>query len=99
MFDELYPSTLAIWGIAATSVGSALGFMPAGRLRFSLIVAWALLPLCLMIVVAIASGLSFGAFTFGIVSLLLTLPMWAILTLLPFNIVRRVRELQAHKPD
>lgn len=42
MFDELYPSTLAFWGIAATLVGAALGVLPTGRLRFGLITFWTL---------------------------------------------------------
>ena len=64
-----------------------------------LIVGWALVPVWLIIVVAIGLGVSFGAATYGSAFLLFTLPVWSILTLLPFNLVRRVREIYAREPD
>ena len=95
MFDELYPSTLAYWGIAATLVGAALGLLPASRLRFGLVMVWALVPVWLVAITVVISG----AWIFGLVLMAIALPPWALLTLLPFNFVRRVREINAGETD
>jgi hypothetical protein len=99
MFDDLCPSTLAYLAFAGAAVGAGLGFLAAGRLRSGLITAWALVPVWLMTVAAIAGGFSFGTLTFGLFFLLFTLPIFGVVKLLPFHLVRRVREIHAGEPD
>lgn len=99
MFDELYLSSLAWVSVVAAVVASALGFLPAGRLRLCLITAWTLMPLWL-ITASVAMDWSVSrAWMFGLILVLLALPPWAVLTLLPFNLVRRVREIYARNPE
>lgn len=97
MFDDLTRSSLIYWGLAAVVVGTALGFLPRGRFRLGLIISWALLPVWLMMVVIVGGGADFATLTFGTVFLLFTLPTWGVLALLPFNLVRRVREIHANE--
>lgn len=92
MFGELYLSTLAFWGIAAALVGAALGLLPASRLRFGLITIWTLVPVWLVTATVAMDWNVSGAWMFGLVLILLALPPWALLTLLPFNLVRVARD-------
>lgn len=95
MFDELYLSTLIHWAIAAALVGAALGFLPAGRLRLCLIAGWSLAPVWLLAALATLGQFSIGTLSFSFVFLMLVMPVWGLLTLLPFFIVRRVRNILA----
>lgn len=99
MFDELYPSTLAFWGIAAALVGAALAVLPAGRVRFGLVAFWTLVPVWLVTATVAMDWSASGAWLFGLVLILLALPPWAVLALLPFSVVRRLREISAGETD
>lgn len=93
MFDEVSLTTLALWGAAAAFVGCALAFLPQGRIRFSLITAWTLMPLWLMLLVIVGLGPSKWVVAVGIAYVIIALPVWGVLSLLPFNLVRRTREI------
>jgi hypothetical protein len=99
MLDELYPSSVAWWGVAAALVGFALGFLPTGRLRLYLITAWALVPLWLMTSIVAVDWSVSRAWLFGLVLVLLSLPPWAVLSLVPFSLVRWVRGRYGRKAD
>lgn len=97
MFDELLVQQIYRLGLAAALIGAAIGLLPRSRFRMALIWSWALMPLVLAAVAVgfaeagqLASSTSFmGMF------LLATLLPWAGLSLVPYNLVRRWRELRA----
>ena len=104
MFDDLWLSDLLPWGIGAVIVAAAMGFLPKSRLRFWLATLWTLLPalLCfaaLLISVAEDPGAWSAALGFYGVFALITLPPWAALAGLSFNLVRRLREISIGAAD
>lgn len=100
MWDKISATTLAAWAIGAIIVGSGLGFLPRSRWRLVLISVLAAAPELPVIWVVVMTAVDKGSldwstsFGFTVVfTMLLWLP-WALLTLLPFNLVRRYREIQ-----
>lgn len=100
MWDGLSTTTLVAWAAGAIAIGAGLGFLPRSRWRLSLIGIWSAAPVLL---IAWATGMTAldmgsvdltGSLGFAAVFTLLLLPPWALLTLLPFNLVRRYREIQ-----
>lgn len=98
MWDEMDVSTLV--GLVAVAVGIGIAFLKRSKARTILIVAWTALPCVLALAANVATAIdthSFDAmafFGFTAVFGLLLLPLWALLTLLPFNLVRRWREIK-----
>lgn len=91
-------STLVGLAAVAVAVGFGLAFLKRSKARTILIVVWTALPCVLALAASVATafqGHGFDAaafFGFTAVFSLLVLPPWALLTLLPFNLVRRLRE-------
>ncbi|MDQ1159466.1 putative membrane protein YfhO [Sphingomonas sp. SORGH_AS 950] len=101
MWDELPISTLVGLAAAAVTVGIGLGFLTKSKARTTLVVVWTALPFLLSLAANVFTVLDtrvFDAATFfgftAVFGLLLT-PPWALLILLPFNLVRRWREIEA----
>jgi hypothetical protein len=94
MFDELHLSDLIPWGVAAVVVACALGLLRRSSLRTWLICGWTLLPLLVVSTLFLfdpsVEGLSF----LGLLLAGMLIP-WAVLTVLSYNLVRRVREIMA----
>ncbi|MFD1612829.1 hypothetical protein ACFSCW_13565 [Sphingomonas tabacisoli] len=101
MWDGISLQTLAVWAVVATTVASCLGLLPRGRTRVALVTLWVGLPVmivCWACVVSSFDGEGFdwvGFFGPLAVFTLFLLPPWALLTLLPFNLVRRFRDIHA----
>ena len=100
MWDEISATTLAAWATGAIIVGSGLGLLPRSRWRLVLIGILAPAPVLLVIWAVVMTAVDKGSldlpmsFGFTAVFTMLLLPPWALLTLLPFNLVRRYREIQ-----
>lgn len=100
MWDEISATTLAACATGAIILGSGLGFLPRSRWRLVLIGILAAAPVLLVIWAMIMTAVDKGSldlpmsFGFNAVFTMLLLPPWALLTLLPFNLVRRYREIQ-----
>ena len=100
MWDGLTVTTLASWAVGAILVGSGLGFLPPSRWRFVLISILTAAPVLLVMWAVVMTAVDKGSldlpmsFGFTAVFTMLLLPPWALLTLLPFNLVRRYREIQ-----
>ena len=100
MFDEISLSTIAIWSGATAIVGAAIGLLRRSVIRYALIISWTALPLIWILLAVSMTALDTGdaqwamSFGFVVVFTLMLLPPWALLTLLPFNLVRRCRDVQ-----
>ncbi len=94
-------STLVSLAAVAVAVGIGLGFMARSKTRTILVVVWTGLPALLSLAVNVATAFDINGFDaaaffgFTVVFSLMLLPPWALLTLLPFNLVRRWREIEA----
>jgi hypothetical protein len=100
MWDGLSTTMLIALAVVAVVVGAGLGLLPRSRWRFTLIGIWSAAP---VILVLWATGMTAVdmrsidlpmSLSFAAVFTLILLPPWALLTLLPFNLVRRYREIQ-----
>ena len=99
MWDGIDATTLIGVALVAIAVATFLAFLRRSRTRSILIVIWTALPFLVALASNIATvfdshsfdGTAFFGFT--AVFTLLLLPPWALLTLLPFNLVRRWREI------
>ena len=102
MWDEMYVSTLVGLAAVAVAVGFGLGFLKKSKARTVLIVVWTAPPCLLAFGASVATAFdthSFDAtafFGFNAVFSLFVVPPWALLTLLPFNLVRRSRDWSWH---
>jgi xanthine/uracil permease len=101
MWDDISATTLIGLAVAAVLVAILLAYLRQSRTRTILIVVWTALPFLVALGANIATVVdtqsfdSPGFFGFTAVFTLLLLPPWAMLTLLPFNLVRRWREIRA----
>lgn len=101
MWDEMPVLTLVSLAAAAVVVGIGLGFLTRSKALTILVVVWTALPFLLSLAANVAAAFdtnSFDAtafFGFTAVFSLLLLPPWALLTPLPFSLVRRWREIDA----
>ena len=101
MWDDVSATTLISLAVVAVTVAICLAYVRRSRTRTILIIAWTMLPFLVALGATTATvfgthsfdGTSFFGFT--AVFTLLLLPPWALLTLLPFNLVRRWREIEA----
>jgi hypothetical protein len=97
MFDVLIAQEIWRLAIAAAVGGAAMGLLPRSRIRSVSIWTWTMMPLALAgaalgitEIGQLGSSLSFvGMFV------LVSLPPWAGLALLPYNLVRRAREVRS----
>ncbi|RYE97527.1 MAG: hypothetical protein EOO77_38900 [Oxalobacteraceae bacterium] len=96
MFDKLI--TQEVWHLALLTVvgGAAIGLLPRPRVRSVLFLIWALTPLTVAVGALgvteagqLGSSLSFVGFL-----VLASLLPWAGLSLLPYHLVRRLRQRQ-----
>lgn len=100
MFDETTAGDLLKIAIVAVLVGAGLAWLPRSRLRTALIWFWCLAPLILALGIMAAltpqvdEQVGFSA-TFFSVFVIVTLPLWAGLTLIPYHCIRRWREIRA----
>lgn len=97
MFDELMIQEVWRLALIAAVGGAVLGALPRSRIRSVSIWTWALIPLA---VAAAAlcftdSGQLGSSLSFVGLFLLASMLPWAGLVLLPYNLVRRARELHA----
>lgn len=103
MWDGISQTTLIAWVVAAITVGSGLGFLRRSKIRTTLIAVWTAFPVILVWGAAAISSFDKGSIEFAMslgfvaVFTLMLLPPWAVLTLLPYNLVRRLREPQDWK--
>lgn len=101
MWDELPVSTLVGLAAVSVAVGIGLGFLARSKTRTALVVVWTALPFLLALLANVAAAIdtnSFDAtafFGFTAVFSFVLMPPWALLTLLPFNLVKRWREIEA----
>lgn len=99
MWDGIYATRLIALAIVAVAVAAVLALLRRSRTRTILIVIWTALPFLVALAANVATifgSQSFdgiAVFGFTVVFTLLLLPPWALLTLLPFNLVRRWREI------
>lgn len=98
MWDEIAVSTLVGLAAVAIAVAAGLAFLKKSKARTTLIFSWTSLPCLLVIAASVATVLDHGFdatafFGFTAMFSLFLLPPWALLTLLPFNLVRRWREI------
>lgn len=98
MFDNLWSSGLILWLATAIVVAGGIGFLPRARLRLSLILIWSLVPVYICLAGWLYSLLRspaawLAALGFYAAFVLVTLPLWAVPSVLSFTLVRRIREL------
>jgi hypothetical protein len=99
MWDGLDLSTIICLATAAVAVGGGLGLLRQSKARTVMIAAWAALPAILVAWAISMAAVDAGQIDlpasvgFAAVFTMLLQPPWALLTLFPFNIVRRVREI------
>ena len=98
-------NSVLLWAVAVgAAIAAAIGLLPPSKARFWLIGFWSLLPGVLFLAATTFSFLGNPGGGFYGLKLLLTfcaivLPPWLVVTLLPFNLVRRVRDLFASPID
>jgi hypothetical protein len=97
MFDDLIAQDVWRLALAAAVGGAAIGLLPRSHIRSLLIWAWAMVPLAV-----VTAALSFteagqlgSSLSFVGLFLLVSLLPWAGLALLPYNLVRRLREIRS----
>lgn len=101
MWDGIDTSTIASWGAVAIAVGGSLGFLRRSKSRTILIALWTALPFIIVCAASVATSFDMRsidwpmAIGFTAVFTMFLLPPWALLTLLPFNLVRRWRKINA----
>jgi hypothetical protein len=83
--------------LAVITISALFGFMPTSRLRVFLIATWCLTPLWLSFWItanyAKQIEFEFGAWWFVLLYSPVFLAFWAVLTVLPFKLVTRAREI------
>jgi hypothetical protein len=100
MFDEATAGDLLKIAIGAVLVGAGLAWLPRSRLRTALIWGWCLAPIILAVGIMTAlisqgdDQVDFSA-TFFAVFVVLALPLWSGLALIPYHFIRRWREIHA----
>ncbi|HEY6916641.1 MAG TPA: hypothetical protein VI381_03275 [Allosphingosinicella sp.] len=100
MWDNIGLETILGCAIAAVIVGGGLGALRRSKTRTTLVTLWTALPVLLVCCVTVItssdiSGLDWRvSLGFADVFILVFFLPWALLTLLPFNLVRRFREIQ-----
>jgi hypothetical protein len=98
MFESLWPDDLLWAALVGAVIAAALGLLPRSKVRFWLIGLWSALPAALALLFlsfSYPSNPGDALYTLGVLLAFsaIALPPWLIITRLPFNIVRRVREL------
>ncbi|WP_426263960.1 hypothetical protein [Sphingomonas sp. PWP1-2] len=96
MFDELIAQE--VWHLALLAVvgGAAIGLLPRSRVRSILIWIWALTPLTVAVgaLGVTEAGQLGSSLSFVGIFVLASLLPWAGLSLLPYHLVRRLRQRQ-----
>lgn len=99
MFDDVSAFDLVVTAGIAFTAASALALLRASTLRRLLIVVWALVPVWLvlwtLVMTAHDLGWDWSALGFGAVFVSFLLPPWLALTVFPFTVITRLREISA----
>lgn len=101
MWDDISASALMGLATIGVSVSCGLAFMNRSMTRAILLVAWTVAPFMLALAASAIGAIQKPVFDatafFGFLAVfsLVTLPPWALLTLLPFHSVRRWHEVRS----
>jgi len=99
MFDDLLPEDLAIVAIVAVVVAILLAFLANGKLRTSMIVVWALMPVWLIMwvttLVIYNEGFELFSLSFALFFIIFSMPPWLLLTVFPFKLVSSLRRINS----